>query len=150
MVPAAAAPSAPRVKAAPPGSSRRNVLIVDRPFSEQPLQQRPYFISRHLRAVSEWGISVDLPDADRGDGLSWEATGVLPPQVRQNITQDELESGSILAAITPRMETVNRGQTRAGEAALVPRPPTEPVRRIFQDRKYQGPAALRGRAVRWV
>ena len=53
--------------------------------------------------------------------------------------------------IFEEMDTNRSGKLNAGEFFDADwRPPAEPVRRIFQDRKYQGPAALRGRAVRWV
>ena len=120
-------------------------LQIDAPFGERangvPLNDVPYTVTRHLRPVAEWGLDVDLPGAERPDGITWEAAGALPPQVRPNITEEELENGMVLSQMTPRMETVNRNSGTSSRPAPVARPPKEA-------RVYKGPASLRGRQMR--
>ena len=119
-------------------------LQIDAPFHMRrngvELNNVPYTVTRHLRPVSEWGLDVDLPGAERPDGITWEAAGALLPQFRPNITEAELENGLILSQTTPRMETVNR-DSGSPKPAPVARPPKEA-------RVYKGPASLRGRQMR--
>ena len=137
-----------------------DTLLVDSAFADDDLNGVSYTVSRHLRPVAEWGLDVDLPGVERPDGITWEAVGVLPPQIRPNITSEEIENGMMLAQLTPRMETVNRdnnkkqqhsgrSQLQFGQAAQAG--PGYPVARPPKDaRVYKGPASLRGRQMRAV
>ena len=126
-----------------------DTLQVDAPFCDRNLDGVTYSVSRHLRPVAEWGLAVDLPGVERPDGITWEAAGVLAPQIRADVSVEDLATAMMLARLTPRMETVNRnksGRVTATEVALqrpVVRPPKD-------QRVYRGPASLRGRRMRAV
>lgn len=129
-----------------------DTLQVDAPFCDKALDGVTYSVSRHLRPVAEWGLDVDLPGVDRQDGITWEAVGVLPPQIRSDIAQEEVEASMLLAQLTPRMQTINRDKagristTEPGRKTVV-----QPVARPPKDQRvYKGPASLRGRRMRPV
>jgi hypothetical protein len=143
-------PWSPQARSCPRGRpDTPDTLQVDSPFCGKKLEGVTYRVSRHLRPVAEWGLDVDLPSVDRPDGITWEAVGLLPPQIRADIAPEELEAAMMLAHLTPRMETVNRNRSRntaAAEDGLkhpMARPPKD-------QRVYKGPASLRGRRMRAV
>ena len=145
-----ASPRARGARSSPRGRpDTPDTLQVDAPFCDKNLDGVAYSVSRHLRPVAEWGLAVDLPGVERPDGITWEAAGVLAPQIRADVAVEDLATAMMLARLTPRMETVNRNKSGRATAAGVAlqRPVAKPPK---DQRVYRGPASLRGRRMRAV